>query len=137
MPDESIFDDVDVAPEPPTAEPPEPPSEPVDLSRISLSTAAALLPSEYDGDDGDYEPSPEGTRYRGHLILDRGQWPQSLPAAHARWRHRLYVRAASGTIGLVPWDGSQIVWPWEAAWELDLHRDQVQSLLKTEGKEKK
>jgi hypothetical protein len=31
-----------------------------------------------------------------------------------------YVESKSGTTGWVPWVGSPVVWPWEAAWEADL-----------------
>jgi len=43
----------------------------------------------------------------------------------------------TGEIGMVPWEGSQVVWPWESGWEQDLYRPEVTSLLKEEKKERK
>lgn len=96
---------------------------------------ASDLADPDDLDVGDFEPSPEGLRYRGFLVLDRGSWPRSLPKIHSIYPHRLYV-SYKELVGLVPWEGSVVVWPWDRGWDCDLHRDEVRSLLKEE-KEKK
>jgi hypothetical protein len=121
------FDDL-IPPEPPAdtrtrLEPEYPP-----LVRASDLVAA-------DEDVGDFEP---GGRYKGFTILSEDEWPDHLPASHGRaFPGRFYVYSPLGKVGLVPWPGSVIVWPWEQAWHTDLHRDEVQSLLREEKKEKK
>jgi hypothetical protein len=98
-----------------------------------LTSARDLLPQGYDEDEGDFEP---GGRYKGFPILPPHLWPDE-PAHAARWPNRFYVSTDRDTPGLVPWPGSQIVWPWERAWSVDLHREQVQSFLKEEKGKKK
>jgi hypothetical protein len=56
-------------------------------------------------------------------VLPQARWPKGLPKTHAsRWGQRFYVESGDGTVGLVPWPGSQIVWPWEQAWLVDMGR---------------
>jgi len=98
-----------------------------------LVSARSLLPEGYDEDEGDFEP---GGLYKGFRIIPQHLWPDE-PRHAARWPTRFYVSTDKDTPGLVPWVGSQIVWPWERAWHVDLHREQVQSFLKEEKKEKK
>ena len=98
-----------------------------------MTTARSLLPEGYDEDEGDFEP---GGLYKGFRIIPQHLWPDE-PRHAARWPTRFYVSTDKDTPGLVPWVGSQIVWPWERAWHVDLHREQVQSFLKEEKKEKK
>lgn len=93
---------------------------------------ASDLIAEEDRDQGDFEP---GDLYKGFKILGHGDWPDVR--AHERLHRRFYVVSPEGTVGLVPWEGSQIVWPWEAAWQQDLHRSEVQSFLKDDRKERK
>lgn len=131
-------------------EPPSPPESPDQggqsrgsaPERPALIRASDLIDPE-DHDQGDFEP---GGRYKGFEIIDREHWPPEadvMPDAskgivgHANQKQRFYVRSMSGKTGLVPWPGSQIVWPWEAAWKQDLYRAEVQSFLKEEPEKKK
>lgn len=100
------------------------------LAAGTLMRASALLPPDVDQDMGDFEPGA----YKGFEIVPPDEWP--TVKAHARIERRFYVRH-NDTFGMVPWPGSQIVWPWEAGWEQDLHRDTVTSFLKEEKKETK
>jgi len=115
--------------------PPEPPS--LDALKETLTaggglvTAASLLGPDYDEDQGDFEP---GGRYKGFEIVPPAEWPHV--ARHAHIKRRFYVRY-NDTMGLVPWPGSMIVWPWEAAWEQDLYREEVTSYLKEPEKKGK
>jgi len=97
-----------------------------------LGTARDLL-AGLDEDEGDFEP---GGLYKGFRIIPQHLWPDE-PRHAARWPSRFYVHTDRDTPGLVPWVGSQIVWPWERAWHADLHREQVESFLKEDKKEKK
>jgi hypothetical protein len=125
VPDENIWGD---------ETPPEPPERVRLEPELPLVTAASLL-DDADEDVGDFEP---GGRYKGFTILSEGEWPDDLPASHGKaFPGRFYVYSPLGKVGLVPWPGSVIVWPWEQAWDTDLHRDEVQSLLREEKKEKK
>lgn len=112
------------------AEPPGETYDPLGSEPPKLSTAASLLPPDYDGDDGDFEP---GGKYKGFLIVDA---PAEPPAAHSHLEARFYVVSPKGTVGLVPWSGSHVVWPWEAGWVQDLHRSEVQSFLKPDEEKK-
>jgi|SRR5580765_5648972 len=105
--------------------PPEPPG---------LMRASDLVTDEEDLDAGDYEPVPGGTLYKGFRVCTGGDIP--VVKAHAHLRGRFYVESPEGSAGLVPWDGSQIIWPWEAAWAQDLHRTSVETFLKEEPKKK-
>lgn len=112
-------------------ETPEPLSPPSGLGR-----ASDLLPPDYDEDEGDFEPG----HYKGFEILPKHLWPADewTPRHAERWgEQRFYVSSPSGMPGLVPWPGSQVVWPWERAWSVDLHRTEVESFLKDEKKEAK
>lgn len=100
-----------------------------DESLPSLVTAKSLMSEEVD--EGDFEP---GGRYKGFEILPPSDWP--AVKAHAHIQRRFYVRH-NDTVGMVPWAGSVIIWPWERGWDADLHRSSVQSFLKEERKEKK
>jgi len=113
-------------------EPTEGPRQPLPAG-ADLVSARSLLPEGYDEDEGDFEP---GGLYKGFRIIPQHLWPDE-PRHAARWPTRFYVSTDKDTPGLVPWVGSQIVWPWERAWHVDLHREQVQSFLKEEKKEKK
>jgi len=82
--------------------------------------------------------------YKGFRIIPEHEWPPEahrLPspgvAGHANQKRRFYVESETGEIGMVPWEGSQVVWPWESGWEQDLYRPEVTSLLKEEKKERK
>ena len=100
--------------------------------RSTLVTASSLLDPSDDQDEGDFEP---GGKYKGFEIMPPREWP-TVPN-HLSLPRRFYVRF-NDTVGLVPWAGSKIIWPWESAWDQDLHRDQVESFLKEpEKKEKK
>jgi hypothetical protein len=96
-----------------------------------LGTARDLLGPDADEDMGDFEP---GGRYKGFEIVPA---PSDAPVAHLHWPARFYVSSRSGLVGLVPWPGSQVVWAWERGWTVDLHRPQVESLLKEEKGKKK
>jgi hypothetical protein len=98
------------------------------LAPGALVPASELLDEEED--PGDFEPG----RYKGFEILPPAEWP--TVKEHSHIDRRFYVRH-NDTIGLVPWPGSKICWPWEAGWEQDLHRSQVQSLIRPERKAKK
>jgi len=106
----------------------EPPSLDTLTAGAGLVTAASFLPEGFDPDEGDF--GPDGT-YKGFEILPADEWPQV--ARHAHIRRRFYVRH-NDTMGMVPWPGSKIVWPWEAAWEQDLYRETVTSYLKEDEK---
>jgi hypothetical protein len=103
--------------------------------KAGLVTAASLLDPDHDPDEGDFEPG----LYKGFAILPRDQWPRDKwTVKHEKcWgEKRFYVQSGEGTPGLVPWPGSQIVWPWERAWTVDLYRETVTSFLKEEKKPK-
>ena len=111
--------DEETPPEPlPAGEPP------------TLLRASQLLDPDDDQDEGDFEP---GGLYKGFEIIPPREWPH-VPA-HAVLQRRFYVRF-NDTMGLVPWPGSKIVWPWENAWEQDLHREEVETFLKPEDEKK-
>lgn len=93
-----------------------------------LTTASSLQEEE---DAGDFEP---GGLYKGFEILPPADWPSVK--AHMSLTRRFYVRH-NDTLGVVPWPGSRIVWPWEAAWEQDLARVEVDTFLRPEGKKKR
>ena len=102
-----------------------------------LVRASDLVTDPETLDQGDYEPGPEGdTLYKSFPILAREDWPEDHEALHGNQKRRFYVRSYGGVTGMVPWDGSQIVWPWEQAWVQDLYRPEVTSLLKEEKKKK-
>ena len=101
------------------------------MQRAGLVTAASLLPPDFDHDQGDF--TPDG-RYKGFDILPPDEWPSVK--RHAHIKRKFYVRY-NETVGLVPWPGSVIVWPWEAAWEQDLYRETVTSYLKEPEKKGK
>jgi len=107
---------------------PLPPAGAAEVQRAGLVSARSLLPADYDEDQGDFEP---GGRYKGFEIVPPAEWPHV--ARHAHIERRFYVRY-NDTMGLVPWPGSMIVWPWEAAWEQDLYREEVTSYLKEDEK---
>ena len=106
---------------------------------LEFARASDLVSDPEDLDQGDY--TPDGA-YKGFPIIPRSEWPEVADVmpdpkrgivGHANQKGRFYVKSPDGTVGLVPWDGSQIVWPWEeTAWAQDLHRPEVQSLLKEE-----
>jgi len=108
----------------------ETPIPPGPESLPALTTAASLLDPTDDGDQGDFEPG----LYKGFEILHPSEWPSVK--AHAHIQRRFYVRH-NDTVGLVPWPGSMIVWPWDEAWDQGGHKTEVQSFLKEEKKEKK
>ena len=120
---------------------PDTPSEPPagergEQSLPPLVRASDLIDPE-DQDQGDFEP---GGFYKGFKILPRHLWPANewTPRHAERWGdRRFYVTSENGTCGLVPWEGSLIIWPWDRAWTVDLHRTEVETLLKEEKKERK
>jgi len=127
--------------------PAERPSLPDDVKEKAGFVRASSLVRDPDAlDVGDYEPGPnEVTLYKSFPIIPRSEWPDVADVmpdpkngvvGHANQKGRFYVRSPKGTIGLVPWDGSQVVWPWDAAWAQDMYRPQVESLLKEEPKKK-
>lgn len=96
----------------------------------ALIKASDLLDAD-DLDQGDFEP---GGKYKGFQILPKHLWPDE--PQHGTWEERFYVQTPSGTPGLVPWVGSQIIWPWESAWAVDLHRTEVESFLRPDEEKK-
>jgi hypothetical protein len=106
--------------------PPEPPGP-------KLSRASDLVSDPEELDVGDWEP---GNKYKGFDVVSRDEWPEDHEKLHGNLPRRFYVRSMSGQIGLVPWDGSRITWPWEQGWTQDLYRDIVESFLKEEPKKK-
>lgn len=121
----------------PTRADDEPPAPSLDALRETLTagggaltSAASLLPEGYDHDEGDF--GPDGT-YKGFEILHEAEWPRV--ERHLHIAKRFYVRH-NDTVGMVPWPGSKIIWPWDAAWEQDLYREQVTSYLKPDEQKK-
>lgn len=119
-------------------------AEPLTEALSTLTTARSLLPADYDEDEGDFEPSPEGTRYKGFLLVAPSEWPPEAHvwpsegvAGHANQKARFYVLSPAGRVGLVPWPGSKVVWPWDAGWLQDAYRSEVTPLLKDEKEKKK
>lgn len=80
-------------------------------------TEAQLSPEEGEW----YQPYPERPRLQ---VLPQARWLHDLPKAHAqRWGEaRFYVQSETGMVGLVPWPGSHVVWPWEAGWLPDTRK---------------
>ena len=107
------------------------------IAKARLVRASDLLPPGADLDVGDYEPNPEGgVLYKSFPILPHEEWPEKHEQMHGNQKKRFYVRSSGGVVGMVPWDGSQVVWPWEVAWTQDLYRPEVTSFLKEEKKKK-
>lgn len=100
-------------------------------SDLGLVPASSLIEGELE-DDGDFEP---GGRYKGFRMVSAPLVPPP-PSSHQSLPARFYVESPEGAVGLVPWPGSQIAWPWEAGWTQDLHRTEVQSLVRPERKAK-
>lgn len=73
--------------------------------------------------EGLYRP---GNAKVGFSTVERQREPQHKLFVEFRERMTMkppedfYVESQHGTIGWVPWIGSPVVWPWEAAWEQDL-----------------
>jgi hypothetical protein len=121
----------------------EAPASPEELAeKVGFVRASSLVENPEELDTGDWEP---GGKYKGFEVLPREEWPSVsdvMPdpekgiVGHANQARRFYVVSATGMVGLVPWDGSQIIWPWEAAWRQDMHRTSVESFLKEEPKKK-
>ena len=114
--------------------PPDRPSMPSEtVEKAGFVRASSLVRDPDALDVGDYEPGENGvTLYKGFPVLPREGWPADHETLHGNQKRRFYVISPAGTVGLVPWDGSQIIWPWDQAWVQDLHRSEVQSLLKEE-----
>lgn len=93
---------------------------------------ASMLEDPADIDLGDFGP---GRTYKSFAILSEP--PIDVPESHSRFHDGFYVRSPRGMLGFVPWPGSMVVWETEAAWEQDLYRPEVHSLLKEDPKEKK
>jgi hypothetical protein len=106
------------------------------LSRASrlpaMTTASALIEEESEPADLGFEPD---NRYLSFQILGEQDWPDV--SRHQIWKQRFYVLSPKGIVGVVPWPGSRIIWPWETGWQADMHRDIVTSLLKEPEREKK
>ena len=108
-----------------------------DTHEIDLTAVKSLLTRGVEGVESDPADFKDGC-YKGFPVLEASQLPAGLPGVHASLPGRFYVASPLGAVGLVPWEGSKIIWPWEAGWVQDLHRENVQSLLKpTEEKKKK
>ncbi len=92
-------------------------------------SAAQLSPDEGEW----YQPYPERGRFR---VLPESRWPRNLPKEQAeRWgKQRFYVETDRGTVGLVPWPGSHVVWPWESGWVPDTRA--ITADAKPEGKKR-
>lgn len=87
---------------------------PGDLPPAPEPTEEQLAPDEGEW----YQPYPERPRSK---VLPEARWPRDLPKGHAlRWPNRFYVETEKLTVGLVPWPGSHVVWPWEAGWQPDV-----------------
>jgi len=95
-----------------------------------ITTAAALAEDDFsEPADLGFEPD---NRYLSFEIVGEQDWPTNT--RHQLWKRRFYVRSPRGTIGVVPWAGSRVIWPWEAAYGADLHRSEVESFLKEDEK---
>lgn len=105
----------------------------VDGEALPLTTASAL--TDEISEPAELGFGPDG-RYKGFQIIPSGQLPPGLPAVHAGLSERFYVASPRGNVGLVPWAGSVVVWPWERGWLQDLSRSNVQSLLRPEKAKK-
>lgn len=92
---------------------------------------ASMLEDPDDIDMGDYGP---GRTYKSFAIL--AEPPLDVPETHARFHDGFYVRSPRGMLGFVPWPGSMVVWETELAWEQDLFRPEVHTLLKEDEKKK-
>ena len=108
--------------------------------RFNADLAARLVPASA-LETEPTEPAELGLEpddhYRGHKILrdlpvqdERHAW--MFDPATNRGRQPFYVlhskREGDGdahqdVIGLVPWLGSAVIWPWEKAWEQDLYHE--------------
>jgi hypothetical protein len=97
-----------------------------DLSQVAR--ARDLLPSELE------EDVSVGGYYKGFTVVPE---PDTPPSAHSAYPRRFYVESPSRLVGLVPWPGSQIIWPWERGWAADMNRVEVHSALKDEPSKKK
>jgi len=97
-----------------------------------ITTAAALTHDEFEPADLGFEPD---NRYLTFEILGEQDWPTIT--SHQIWKTRFYVASPRGTVGVVPWAGSRVIWPWERAWGTDLHRAEVESFLKEDEKKAK
>jgi hypothetical protein len=101
---------------------------------LRITTASALLTD----DEFESEPAALGfepdNKYLSFQILGEQDWPDV--SRHQLWKQRFYVLSPRGTVGVVPWPGSRIIWPWETGWGSDLHRAQVDSFLKEPEKKK-
>lgn len=97
---------------------------------LGLVSAASLLDPEHDADEGDFEPG----LYKGFEIVPPAEWPQVK--AHLTITRRFYVRH-NDMIGLVPWPGSRVIWHYESAWEQDLFRSEVETLIRPEPRKKR
>lgn len=103
-----------------------------DISALKavLTSASALAETE-EPDEGDFGPDGD---YKGFPIL--AQRPKGVPSTHSTLELRFYVSSPLGAVGLVPWPGSKIIWPWERGWVQDLHRETVTSFLKPQEEKK-
>ena len=81
----------------------------------SLVPASALEEEEPEPAELGFEP---GNLYKGFPMV-----PDPGIEMHAHLERRFYVGSPKGTVGLVPWAGSTIIWPWEAAWAQDLYHE--------------
>jgi len=55
-----------------------------------------------------------------HVLFEQSRKLQCESRGIAVPPPTFYVQSPRGTIGWVPWIGSVVAWPWEAAWEADL-----------------
>ena len=100
-----------------------------ELRTQMLVTASDLIDHEDEPAELGFEPD---NKYLSFQIIGEQDWPDVR--RHQLWKQRFYVISPRGVIGLVPWPGSRIVWPWDAGWTVDSHKEKVDSLLKEEKK---
>lgn len=97
--------------------PPEPPR---------LARASDLLAEEIEPAEMGFEP---GNRYNGLQIVSlppqapEHAWLFDPATARGGTVRAFYVQSDSGMVGLVPWPGSAIIWPYEQAWVQDLYHE--------------
>ena len=112
-----------------------PPPEPEAIAALDIKRGSDLEETPPEPADLGLEP---GDYYMGHRILrdlppqdPRHEWLFG-PEGAARHRQPFYVLHSKGegegdahrdVIGLVPWLGSTVIWPWEKAWEQDLFHE--------------
>ena len=137
MPDETIWEDsLNLPVDEPLPEPAPEEIAALNLKRGSDLEAEEPEPAELglELDDRYIPPSfpPQfiSKDFKGFKILrdlppqdERHEWLFDPATTTPGRRNAFYVQADDGTIGLVPWLGSTVIWPWEKAWEQDLYHE--------------